>query len=72
MRTSGKNWHPYASTVGAAFTPLYLLTLNYELTARGKSMLQGAASETASQLAHSLDIVQPPGTTLIDLAALTL
>lgn len=57
---------PLRIAVGAAVTLLYLLTLNYELMARGNSMLQGAAPETASQLADSLDTVQPPGTTLTD------
>jgi hypothetical protein len=33
-------------------------------------MLQGAASETVSQLADSLDFVKPPRTTLTDSAAL--
>ena len=63
---------PLRVTIGAALPPLHLLALNCELMARGNSTLQGAASETASQLADSLDFVKPPGTTLTDSAALTL
>lgn len=59
---------PLRITIGAAFTRFYLQTLNRELMARGNSMLHGAAYETVSQLADSLDFVKPPGSTLTDSA----